>query len=215
MIVTIDGPAGAGKSSVARTLAERLGFFFLDTGAMYRAVALAGDERRIDWNDPAAPAALAREITIELAGDRVLVDSRDVTAAIRTPDITRLTQRAADNPEVRQHLVALQRQIAEGKNVVSEGRDQGTVVFPDAACKIYLTASPRERALRRMRDLVAQGEQVELEEVLAEQEERDRRDRSRPYGGLVAAPDAAEINTDGLPAEEVVARLEQLVRSRM
>ena len=215
MIVTIDGPAGAGKSTVARRLAARLGFRFLDTGAMYRAVAWAAVRDGLDLDDVAALATLARRLTIELAGKRVLVDRVDVTEAIRTSEITSVTHYAADNPQVREHLVVLQRQAAGHDDVVSEGRDQGTVVFPDAGCKIFLTASPAERARRRVADLAARGEQRELAAVLAEQSLRDERDSVRAVGPLVPAADAVHVSTDGLEADEVVERIEQLVRSRL
>lgn len=215
MIVTIDGPAGAGKSSVARTLARRLGFEFLDTGAMYRAVALAAARRQLHWDDEQAIAALARQLTIVLGPGRVLLDGEDVTQAIRTSEITAVTTYAANNPAVRVHLVELQRQAAEGKNVVTEGRDQGTVVFPDAACKVFLTATPEERARRRLADLRAAGEQVEFNDVLRQQNLRDRRDSQRQCGPLVAAADAVEIVTDGMTPEEVVDKLEALVRAKM
>lgn len=215
MIVVIDGPAGAGKSSAARALARRLGFRFLDTGAMYRAVVLAGLRRGADLADAAALAEFARGLHIELAADRVVLDGEDVTSAIRSVEITGLTHYAADNPGVREHLVELQRQAAAGHNVVSEGRDQGTVVFPQADCKFFLTASPAERARRRMRDLEARGERLDFDEVLAAQQLRDTRDRSRAVGPLVPAADAIEISTDGLEPDEVIARLESIVRSKM
>ena len=215
MIVTIDGPAGAGKSTVARRLAARLGFRFLDTGAMYRAVAWAAVRDGLDLHDADAVASLARRLAIELAGKRVLVNSIDVTEAIRTSQVTSVTHYAADNPQVREHLVQLQRQAAGEDNVVSEGRDQGTVVFPHAGCKIFLTASPAERARRRVADLAARGEQRELAAVLAEQSLRDERDSVRAVGPLVPAVDAVHISTDGLEADEVVERIEQLVRSRL
>ena len=215
MIVAIDGPAGAGKSSVARALAHRLGFGFLDTGAMYRAVALAGLRQHVDLADTHAVARLARKITITLDHDRVLLDGDDVTHEIRTLAVTSVTHYAANNAAVREHLVGLQRQFAVGQNVVTEGRDQGTVVFPDAECKIFLTASPQERARRRHLDLLAHGEHVTLEEVLADQNERDLRDASRDVGPLKPADDATTLNSDGLSAEEVVDRLEALVRATM
>ena len=215
MIVTIDGPAGAGKSTVARRLAARLGFRFLDTGAMYRAVAWAAVRDGLNLDDAEAVASLAQRLTIELSGKRVLVNSIDVTEAIRTSQVTSVTHYAADNPQVREHLVQLQRQAVGEDNVVSEGRDQGTVVFPHAGCKIFLTASPAERARRRVADLAARGEQRELAAVLAEQSLRDERDSVRAVGPLVPAVDAVHISTDGLEADEVVERIEQLVRSRL
>ncbi|HEX4149318.1 MAG TPA: (d)CMP kinase [Pirellulales bacterium] len=215
MIVVIDGPAGAGKSSAARSLARRLGFRFLDTGAMYRAVVLAALRRQVQLADAAAVAALARSLRIELAADRVLLEGEDVTSAVRSAEITALTHYSADNPAVREHLVQMQRATAGEGNVVSEGRDQGTVVFPQAECKFFLTASPAERARRRMRDLEARGEQLAFDEVLAAQDLRDSRDRTRAVGPLVPAADAVEIWTDGLSPEEVVARLESIVRDRM
>jgi cytidylate kinase len=215
MIVVIDGPAGAGKSSAARALARRLGFRFLDTGAMYRAVVLAAMRRQVDLADAAALATLARGLRIELTADRVLLSGEDVTSTVRSAEITGLTHFAADNPAVREHLVELQRAAAGVGDVVSEGRDQGTVVFPQAECKFFVTASPAERARRRMRDLEARGEHLGFEEVLAAQELRDTRDRSRAVGPLIPAADAVEIWTDGLSPEEVVAQLETIVRARM
>ncbi len=212
MIITIDGPAGAGKSSVARALALRLGFRFLDTGAMYRAVALAALRRGLDWDAPGDLAQLARTLDIQLAGDRVLLDGSDVSEAIRTSSVTAVTRYAAGNPEVRGHLVELQRRAAGSDNVVTEGRDQGTVVFPKAECKIFLTASPAERARRRLADLQRQGEPVTLEQVLAAQERRDREDATRSVGPLTPAADAVEVCTDGLSLDQVVERLERLVK---
>ncbi len=214
MIVTIDGPAGAGKSSAARELARRLGFRFLDTGAMYRAVTLAGIERGYDLPNGQRLAELAREIRVELNGDRVLLDGRDVTTAIRKFDVTTAIHYAADNPAVRQELVAWQRAAAANDDVVTEGRDQGTVVFPHAECKIFLTAAEEERARRRHADLLNRGENIPFNEVLANQRLRDHRDESRPVGALRKAADAIEVSTDGLSPNEVVTRLEQIVRSK-
>jgi cytidylate kinase len=214
MIVTIDGPAGAGKSSAARELARRLGFRFLDTGAMYRAVTLAARERGYDLADGEQLARLVGEIQVELVGDRVLLDGTDVTAAIRKFDITSVIHHAADNGAVRGQLVVWQRAAAVGSDVVTEGRDQGTVVFPDAECKIFLVADEQERARRRHRDLVSRGEQISFGEVLDNQRLRDQRDSSRAVGALRKADDATEVSTDGLSPEEVVARLEAIVRSK-
>jgi CMP/dCMP kinase len=215
MIITIDGPAGAGKSSVARALAGRLGFRFLDTGAMYRAVALAGKRSGLDWDAPDDLARLARTLDITVVGDRILLDGEDVTEAVRTSEVTAVTRYAADNPQVRDRLVQLQRTLAGRDNVVTEGRDQGTVAFPQAECKIFLTASPAERARRRLRDLQSQGEPVTLEQVLAAQGRRDREDAGRPVGPLAPAPDAVEVCTDGIGLDEVTDRLEELARRKM
>jgi cytidylate kinase len=214
MIVTIDGPAGAGKSSAARGLARRLGFHFLDTGAMYRAVTLAARERGLDLADPEQLNSLVRSIRVELVGDRVMLERRDVTDAIRKFEIAASTHYAADNPVVRAQLVIWQREAAAGADVVTEGRDQGTVVFPNAECKIFLTADEQERARRRHRDLATRGEDIPFDEVLTNQQLRDQRDASRSVGALVKADDAIEVSTDGRTPEEVVAELERIVRSK-
>ena len=210
MIITIDGPAGAGKSTVARALARRLGFRFLDTGAMYRAVALAALRRGLDWDAPDDLARLARKLDIRTVGERILLDGEDVTEAVRTSEVTAVTRYAADNAQVREFLVELQRKLAGNDDVVTEGRDQGTVAFPRAECKIFLTASPAERARRRLLDLQSQGEPVTLEQVLAAQERRDREDATRAVGPLAPAADAVMVCTDGMTLEEVVERLETL-----
>jgi CMP/dCMP kinase len=215
MIVTIDGPAGAGKSSVAKALARRLGFYHLDTGAMYRAVALAGLQCGIDWNRPDQLAGLAARIDLSVRSERIYLQDEDVTEAVRTQAVTAATRYAAGNPQVREHLVLLQRTVAKDKNVVTEGRDQGTVVFPAAECKIFLTASPEERARRRLLDLQNQGETVSFEQILAEQHRRDKEDAAREVGPLRRADDAVEVLTDGLTQEQVVDRLEALVQTRM
>jgi CMP/dCMP kinase len=214
MIVAIDGPAGAGKSSIARRLAERLGFAFLDTGAMYRAVALAALRSGLGVSDEAAIARLAAGLTIDFDGVHTLLSGEDVSTAIRTPEVTTAVHLAADNIAVRERLVALQREIAAGRDIVTEGRDQGTVAFPQAECKIFLTASRQERARRRFEELQSRDERTTLEEVLAQQDERDQRDATRPVGALRKAADAIEVLTDQLSLEAVVDRLEQIVRAQ-
>lgn len=214
MIVTIDGPAGAGKSSIARRLAERLGFQFLDTGAMYRAVALAALRRGFGPSDGDKIAELASQITIEMRHERTLLNGEDVSAAIRTSEVSAAVYLAADNIAVRKRLVELQRQIADDRDTVTEGRDQGTVAFPHAECKIFLTASPQERARRRYEELISRGEQASFDDVLAQQQDRDRRDAARPVGALLKAVDAIEVVTDGMTPEQVVDRLEGIVREQ-
>ncbi|MFZ1935499.1 MAG: (d)CMP kinase [Thermoguttaceae bacterium] len=211
MIITIDGPAGAGKSTVARALARRLGFRFLDTGAMYRAVALAALRRGLDWDAADDLARLARKLDIRTLGERILLDGEDVTEAVRTSEVTAVTRYAADNPKVREFLVELQRKLAADDDVVTEGRDQGTVAFPRAECKVFLTASPAERARRRLLDLQSQGEPVTLEQVLAAQERRDREDAARAVGPLLPAADAVTLCTDGMTLAEVVVKLQSLI----
>jgi cytidylate kinase len=212
MIVTIDGPAGAGKSSIARKLAERLGFQFLDTGAMYRAVALAAVRAGLGDGDANAISRLAGGLQLEMLHERTLLNGEDVSAAIRKPAVSAAVYLAADNVAVRERLVELQRQFAAKGDTVTEGRDQGTIAFPDAQCKIFLTASPIERARRRHAELAERGERMTLDEVLAQQAERDRRDAARPVGALLKAGDAVEVWTDGLSPEQVVDRLEEIVR---
>ena len=199
MVVAIDGPAGAGKSTVARAVARALGFTYLDTGAMYRCVGLAAARRGV------APADVAGAIAIEL-GERVLLDGEDVTEAIRTPEASEGASRAAADPAVREAMVAQQRRIVADGDWVAEGRDIGTVVAPDAAVKVFLTASPEERARRRAEQIGA-----DVRTVLAEQRIRDERDSTREHAPLAPAPDAVELDTTGLKLEDVVARVTALV----
>jgi cytidylate kinase len=214
MIVTIDGPAGAGKSSTARELALRLGFQFLDTGAMYRAVTWYCLKEQVNLLDDEAVAAAARRGRFVFDSGKVIVDEADVTREIRRSAVTDQTRFIAGNNLVRAHLVDLQRQLAAGADVVTEGRDQGTVAFPHAECKFYLTASPLKRALRRQNDLALNGEQVALEEILAQQESRDQRDANREFGALKPAPDAIAIDTSDFNFDEVVSRMEAIVRQK-
>ena len=201
MVVAIDGPAGAGKSTVARAVAAALGFTYLDSGAMYRTVALAALERG------AEPAEVAPAIRIDL-GERVLLDGRDVTAAIRTPEVTEAASVAAADPAVRTALVAQQRRLLADGDWVAEGRDIGTVVAPHAEVKVFLTASPEVRARRRAAELGA-----DEATVLADQTLRDQRDTERAHSPLEAAPDARTVDTSELTLPEVVERVVALVRA--
>ncbi|MFM8803868.1 MAG: (d)CMP kinase [Planctomycetia bacterium] len=214
MIITLDGPAGAGKSSAARALAARLGWCYMDTGAMYRTVALVALDRGIPLDDSARIATLAEQLRIEFRDGRVNVDGRDVSVEIRTERITAATRPVADAPPVRDAMKRIQRRMAEGLDVVTEGRDQGSVVFPHAELKVFLTASPEERARRRQREELARGEAPTLESVLASQSRRDDADRTRPVGALRPADDAVLLETDGLSAEDVVQRLVSMVEAR-
>ena len=210
MIITLDGPAGAGKSSAARALAARLGWCYMDTGAMYRAVALTALERGILLEDSARIAALAEEVRIEFRDGRVNVDGRDVSIEIRTERITAATRPVADAPPVRDAMKRIQRRMAEGIDVVTEGRDQGSVVFPHAELKVFLTASPEERARRRHREEVSRGLTTTVDTVLASQTRRDDADCARPVGAMRQADDAVLLETDGLSAEEVLHRLAEM-----
>lgn len=211
MIVTIDGPAGAGKSSLARQTAEKLGFEFLDTGALYRAIALGALRQGIALHDAELLIAHAKRSELRWQDERIYLDGDDVTDDIRTPEVTAAIRFVADLPAVRQRLSELQRQIAADRNVVTEGRDQGSEVFPHAACKIFLTASSEERALRRQRQLEENGVSLALQEILDAQNRRDAEDQSRPVGRLRPAPDATIINTDGMTPDDVLQEILRIV----
>ena len=209
MVIAIDGPAGAGKSTVARAVAGALGFTYLDSGAMYRCVALAGMERGADLDDCETMGELSRSLRIDLDGDRVELDGRDVGAAIREPPVTEASSRVSVHASVREALVARQRELIDFGRYVAEGRDIGTVVSPDAPLKVFLTASAEERARRR----AAQTGEDEVA-VLAAQHRRDVRDETREHSALRPARDAIEIDTTGLGLAEVVARIVELARQR-
>jgi CMP/dCMP kinase len=201
MVVAIDGPAGAGKSTVARAVADALGFTYLDSGAMYRCVALAASERGTE------PEVVADQVRIEL-GARIRLDGRDVTEAIRDPAVSEAASRAAADPTVRAAMVKQQRRLLRVGDWVAEGRDIGTVVAPDAQVKVFLTADAAERARRRAAELG-----VDQATVLAEQTVRDQRDATRAESPLLQAPDATAIDTTGLSLTEVVARVVDLVHA--
>ena len=202
MVIAIDGPAGAGKSTVARAVAERLGFTYLDSGAMYRAVALTALR---DGGDPAGHAA-ALEISL---GERVTVAGEDVTEAIRTPEVSGAASRVATDPGVRAALVEKQRELLAEGDWVAEGRDIGTVVAPHSEVKVFLTASPDERARRRAEELG-----TDVQTVLQDQTLRDAQDRAREHSPLEPAHDSIEVDTTGLTIEEVVTRIAELAADR-
>lgn len=211
VIVTIDGPAGAGKSSIARQLADAMGFDFLDTGAMYRAIALAAIRADLSWHDRDAIIKLAKRCQIEFRERQVWLNGNDVTELIRTPSVTDVIRHVADLPEVREILTQRQRTFANGRDIVTEGRDQGSEVFPDADCKIFLTASPEERAKRRQQQLAEVQRYVPLEDILAQQNRRDLEDQSRPVGRLRPADDAFVLDSDGLSLEDVLLEVLRVV----
>ena len=214
MIVTIDGPAGAGKSSVARKLAGALGYEFLDTGAMYRCVTLACMNQSVSLSDTERVADVARNVSIQFSNGIVLLDGVNVTDAIREPNISQAIKEVADNLAVRECMVEAQKKWGQGKDAVTEGRDQGTVAFPEAACKIFLTASAEERARRRVAQLQSKQIPADFESILASQLERDEHDRTRPVGALIAAPDSIHLDTDQLSEDQVLAELIRIVKSK-
>ncbi|MCS7065438.1 MAG: (d)CMP kinase [Fimbriimonadales bacterium] len=219
-VVAIDGPAGSGKSTLARQLAHALGFVYLDTGAMYRALALLAQRREIEPTDEPALTQLAQQMQLEFqradGEQRVLLDGEDVSEAIRHPDIGRLASQISVYSGVRRALVAKQREIAQQSHgLVAEGRDTTTVVFPEAMLKIFLTASPEERARRRQAQLREQGIELPFEEVLREIRERDERDSTRADSPLRQAEDAIRIENDHLTKEQTLQRVLELYRERV
>ena len=212
-VITIDGPAGTGKSSVASQLAQRLGWSLLDTGAMYRAVALAALRQNQSLDDGPNLAPLLATLRFSQRNRQFLLNDEDVSQAIRTPQIAQAASRVARHFEVRSTLVHWQRQLAENADLVTEGRDQGTIVFPRAVCKFFLTASPEARALRRFRELQASDASATYESVLAEQRERDARDSSRDLAPLAPATDALIVDTTSLPLDQVADFCERWARA--
>lgn len=209
MVIAIDGPAGAGKSTVARALAERLGFTYLDSGAMYRCIALKVVTESIDPDDPSAVEPVAASVSIELAPGFVGLDGSEVTTSIRRPEVSAAASRVSVHPGVREAMVARQREIVAEGGWVAEGRDIGTVVCPESPLKVFLTASDEERARRRAAET---GESVE--QVLADQRDRDARDQGREHGALKPAEDSVEVETTGLGIEAVVERIAGLAAER-
>lgn len=218
--VAIDGPAGAGKSSVARSAAKKLGYLYADTGALYRAVGLYMQEHGVDFTCPEDIAAVAQqgEITVELAfqpdGQHVFLCGDDVTGKIRTPEVSMAASRVSAVPAVRKLLFQLQRDMALKNNVLMDGRDIGTVVLPDAQVKVFLTASPEERARRRCAELQEKGTPAEYGTVLQEIRQRDEQDMNREIAPLKAAPDAVLLDTSELSFDEVVDRLVAIIREK-
>ena len=212
MIVTIDGPAGSGKSTAARGLAQRLGFDYIDTGAMYRAVAHSCLASDIDTTDRASVTERAAELRIGFDGQDVLLDGINISAALRSPSISEAASRVAQHPGVRAEMVRQQQAMVRERDLVTEGRDQGTEVFPNAECKFFLEASAEVRAVRRQEELLARGVEVPLEETLEQIRQRDHRDRTREISPLRPADDAIVIDSSELTADGVLDRFEAHVR---
>lgn len=217
MIVALDGPAGAGKSTLAKRLSERLGFRLLDTGALYRSVGLAAIRAGVDLDDHAALGALAAGLPIQFVPDgavnRVELGGEDVTTAIRTAEVSAIASRVSAVPAVRKELLELQRALGRSGDAVMEGRDIGTVVFPDAEVKVFVTASLAERAQRRMAEYDARGQTVDIAEVEAEIAERDRRDEERETAPMRAADDAVVLDTSGRSIDELLETLVAMVEA--
>jgi cytidylate kinase len=216
-VVAIDGPAGAGKSTVARRVAARLGYAFLDTGAMYRAATWRALTSGVDLNDPVAAAESTRNMRLELNerddGLEVLVDGQNVTEAIRSPEVTHVIYKLDENPGVRAHLVTLQRAFAAQRPTVAEGRDMGTVVFPDAKCKVFLDASIEERTRRRAAELRTKGVKVDMDALREEIRVRDEKAQTRAIAPLRRAEDATLVDTTHLTIDQVVEMIIGLERS--
>jgi cytidylate kinase len=218
-VIAIDGPAGAGKTTTAREVARRLGFTHLDTGAMYRAAALEVLRRKGNLDDPESIARIVEECDLSVRftreGQRVYLGGDDVTDQVRSPEVTKAVSPVCEVPEVRRRMVELQRKIAAGKNIVAEGRDIGTVVFPDADLKVFLTASLEERVRRRLQDYAEAGRSISEEEIAADLQRRDHRDVHRSDSPLKKADDAVEINTTGMSFPEQVEAVIELYRRKV
>lgn len=214
-MIAIDGPSGAGKSTIARRLAARLGFTYIDTGAMYRAVALWASRQGVDTGDMHRAEQLALAAHIELSPGRIALNGEDITEAIRTPEMSNGASKISAIPGVRRAMVAKQREIGESTSVVMEGRDIGTVVFPHADVKVFLDANPAERVRRRHAELALKGQQISAEQLASEMRERDERDSTRADAPLTQAPDAVYLDSSGMGIEEVEEAILKIVRSRV
>ena len=214
-MVAIDGPSGAGKSTIAKRLATRLGFIYIDTGAMYRAVALWAVRQGVDPGDMHRAEQLAMAAQIDLFPGRIALNGEDITDAIRTPDVSNGASKIAVIPGVRRAMVAKQREIGDRTSVVMEGRDIGTVVFPNADVKVYLDANPTERVRRRYVELHAKGDPITSEQLASEMRERDQRDSTRVDAPLAQAPDAVYLDSTGLDIEQVEEAILKIVRARV
>ncbi|WP_457678689.1 (d)CMP kinase [Thermovibrio sp.] len=210
-IITIDGPAGAGKSSLAKEIAKRFGYTHLDSGALYRAIGYGAKERGIDLKNQEEVIKFAKSAKVELKGERVFLNGKDITDKIRTPEGGMLASQVAQYPQVREVVVQILRKIAKGKRVVTDGRDAGSYIFPNAQLKIYLTASPQERAKRRHRELLSKGYRVNFQEILKEVVERDKKDQNRKFAPLRIPKGAVVIDTTGKSLEEVLKEVKKLI----
>jgi cytidylate kinase len=214
LVVAIDGPSGAGKSTAGRAVAERLGYVFLDTGAMYRALALAALRAGVPLDDAQAVASLATRSSLDLRpGGVVILDGDDVTSALRTQEVGAAASRVSVHPPVRRHMVARQREMGQAGGVVMDGRDIGTAVFPDADVKFYVDAHPRQRAARRHEELAQRGQASDLDTIEREIRERDHADSTRAESPLTRAPDAIHLDTTELGLDEVVRRMLSAIES--